>query len=154
MRFGVSELLIVCVALCACDAEVGAVSGTSGSESSSQQVHAARSVTPSKTMVDDATFLRRIKGELIAARAMLDGAPISDLRPAGPCAASFVTPKGTTTVRWADAGDMAATDDGRRISLPLTESGRTHHLTSPDGRTGNQFIGAFGMLEMRCQGVR
>lgn len=105
------------------------------------------------TRQDDATFLKTVTRELVAAGATLDGAAITAVRAGGSsCDAVLVTAKGETPVAWASIGDLAATDDDRTSTLPLTIAGTEHSLTMRSGAAADRVTSSLGLLEMDCQG--
>jgi hypothetical protein len=105
------------------------------------------------TRQDDATFLRTVTRELVAAGATLDWAAITAVRAGGSsCDAVLVTAKGETPVAWASIGDLAASDDDRTTTLPLTIAGTEHSLTMRSGAEAERVTSSLGLLEMDCQG--
>lgn len=105
------------------------------------------------TRQDDATFLKTVTRELVAAGATLDGAAVTAVRAGGSsCDAVLVTAKGETPVAWASIGDLAATDDDRTTTLPLTIAGAERSLTMRSGAAADRVTSSLGLLEMDCQG--
>ena len=155
-------LTLLCVMLSACHSPPE--TGKAGSQASEikagapKQASAPTGVAPPAAAeqtgsADDATYLRLITGEATQAHAMLDGAPVTAINPAGHCTGAFVTQSGTTAVRWGLLGDMAPTDDKKLLSIPILIEGQAHHLTLASGDGGDRVMGALALMEMECQGI-
>lgn len=103
-------------------------------------------------MQSDEEFIHTVRTELVEAHSSFDGNPVIDLQFVSSCAATLLTSVGKTTFRWAELGDLAATDDGKNYDLPLMTGSQTHHLTLSSGHEADQINGSLGILEMQCQG--
>lgn len=145
-------LVVLALALAACG--TGASGFSREAPANRDSGTAAAAAPTSATAQRDVAFLRKIRGDLLAMHVMLDGAPITDLRPAGPCAGTVTTAREATTFRWALLGDMAPIDDKRQFSMPLVAAGRTHTLSMASGSGADHVVSEFGVLELRCQDGR
>ncbi len=101
---------------------------------------------------DDATFATTVAREMTRADARLDGARITALRASGSCAASIVTATGTIAVNWSTIGNLAPTDDGRTITLPLSVAGQSRALVMRSGDEAERVLSSLGLLATECQG--
>jgi hypothetical protein len=100
----------------------------------------------------NATFATTVAREMTRADARLDGARITALRANGSCAASIVTATGTIAVNWSTIGDLAPTDDGRTMTLPLSVAGQSRELVMRSGEEAERVLSSLGLLATECQG--
>lgn len=147
-------IMVSCLLAGACGSD--ATTAPSGRGTAGPRARRTASLPTTATPVgkqDQATFLGTLRDRLIAVGAKLDGAPVTGLDAAGACAATMATAQGRTTFRWADIGDLAASETGSTMTLPLMAKGQPHALTMPAGNGADGINGAIGMLAMDCQSV-
>jgi len=156
-----SRMLVVALALAACG------NGSVNADTAAAQVETAPNASiasdtpppsaPSQQATPpgsqgDATFATTVAREMTQADARLDGARITTLRADGSCAASFVTATGTIAVAWGMIGDLAPTDDGRTITVPLSVAGQSRALVMRSGEEAERVLSSLSLLATECQG--